>query len=220
MVNGEWSIGLPIHHSPFTTHNSQKLIMSKNFLPLLLSVCLPLFLCAQETAKKAKSNCGCSFSSINQVGMLEGSAGTSFQLQTVNGVKYKTWFAGVGVGIDRYRFRTVPLFFDLRKDFSKQANTAFAYGDIGMQFPWIEDKHKLEWGTNEFKAGLYYDAGLGYKITLGKGRNLLFSGGISLKKLRETRFYDVVCVRAPCPLQNETFDFSLKRFSAKVGLQL
>jgi hypothetical protein len=186
---------------------------------LVLALCLPLFLSAQDT-KKSKPDCGCSFNSVNQVGLLEGSAGSSYQLQTINGIKYRTWFAGIGIGMDRYRFRTVPLFFDLRKEFSKQANTAFAYGDIGVHFPWVEDKHKLQWGTNEFSRGLYYDAGLGYKITLGKGRNLLFSGGVSLKKIRETRFYEVVCVREPCPLQNERFDFSLKRFSVKAGLQL
>lgn len=194
--------------------------MKKILLPALIGVCLPLLLPAQQPAAK-NTGCGCSFSSINQVGLTEGKAGTSFLVQSINGLRYRTWFAGVGVGLDHYRYRTVPLFFDVRKDlFGKKHNTPFIYADIGTNFAWLSDKQQENfWGTNEYSNGLYYDAGLGYKLNVGKGRGLLFSGGFSLKKFRETRHYSVVCITAPCPESYERFDFTLRRVSVKAAIQ-
>ena len=60
------------------------------------------------------------FTSINLVGLLYGQAGTAFQLQTVNGVSYKTFSGGIGIGMDDYYLKTIPLFFDIRKNFSKK----------------------------------------------------------------------------------------------------
>lgn len=196
--------------------------MKTKILQVLLCVSIPFVMNAQQAAKK--SNCGCSFSSVNQVGLTEGSAGASFQVQSINGFRYKTWFAGVGLGLDHYRYRTIPLFFDVRKDlFKNKLNTPFVYGDIGINMPWVDEDKQQEtwWGTNKYKNGLYYDAGVGYKLNVGKNRGLLFSAGFSLKKFQEVRYYEVVCVTAPCPqLEGERFNFSLKRISLKAGLQL
>lgn len=193
--------------------------MKKSIILLLL--CTPVLLIAQEQAKK-KNDCGCSFSSINQAGLLEGSAKSSFNLQTINGLQYKTWFAGIGVGLDKYRFRSVPVFFDLRKDLVKKWNTPFLYGDIGVNFPWVQDAENRWWERSEFDRGLYYDAGVGYKLNLGKGRGLLFSGGFSMKRIRETRYIIGSCpIVGPCAEQEgERFSFTLKRFAFKAGLQL
>jgi hypothetical protein len=193
---------------------------SKFIHALLLCAILPLLAQAQQPGKKSKAGCSCSFSSINQVGLLEGSGGHSAQVQTINGIRYKTWFTGVGVGLDYYRFRTVPIFFDIHKDLFNKVNTPFFYGNAGIHVPWVLDKEKNWWGRAEYNRGLYYDAGVGYSVNLGKNRALLFSGGISLKKIRETRYYEVVCITFPCPQQSEQYDFTLRRFSLKAGLRL
>jgi len=191
--------------------------MKRRFIyALLLCSGLPLMMHAQKT----KPGCGCRFSSINQVGLLEGSNGHSMQLQTINGLRYKTWFTGIGVGLDYYRFRTIPLFIDVRKDLFNKLNTPFFYGDAGIHLPWVLDKEKNWWGEADYNRGFYYDAGFGYNFNLGKNGALLFSGGISLKKIRETRHYEVVCVTFPCPAQSERYDFTLRRFSLKAGLRL
>jgi hypothetical protein len=195
--------------------------MKKGLFQFLFAcIGFPMLLQAQQPAKK--SNCGCSFSSINQVGLLEGSSRSSYQFQTINGLSYGRWFAGIGLGLDRYRFTTVPVFFDIRRQLSKKPNAPFLYGDIGVHLPWVRDKEKTGWwGTDaDYNRGLYYDAGVGYNINLGKSRALLFSGGISLKKIRETRNFQVVCVTFPCPEQSENYNFSLKRFSLKAGIRL
>jgi hypothetical protein len=195
--------------------------MKKRFSNFLLALIgIPFLLQAQQPAKK--SNCGCSFSSINQFGLLEGSSRTSYQLQTINGLRYRGWFAGVGVGLDRYRFTTVPLFVDIRRELFRKPSTPFLYGDIGIHLPWVRDKEQAWWGSqhSDYNRGLYYDVGAGYSLGIGKKRSLLFSGGISLKKIRETRNYEVVCITFPCPEQSEQYNFSLKRFSLKAGIQL
>ncbi|MGB8192802.1 MAG: hypothetical protein WCF67_12820 [Chitinophagaceae bacterium] len=190
----------------------------KRILIFLLALAPPV-LSAQVTKKK---NCSCSFSSINQVGLLEGSDRSSFNLQTINGLRYKTWFAGAGVGLDKYHTRSIPVFFDLRKDLLKKWNTPFIYGDIGVNLPWTKKSEDGWWLRSEFDRGAYYDAGIGYKLNLGKGRALLFSGGFSLKKMRETRFVTTTCpFVGPCPeIEGERYDFTFKRFSVKAGLQL
>lgn len=189
---------------------------------LLLCACLPIMAHAQSDAKKkTKAACACRFSSINQVGMLEGNPGTSVNLQTINGIGYKTWFTGVGIGLDYYRYRTVPLFLDVRKDFSSKVNRPFIYGDAGVHLPWVRTSERSWWGgKSDYEHGMYYDAGVGYSLDIGKKRSLLFSGGFSLKKIREIRNYQVVCVMFPCPEQTEHYDFTLRRFSLKAGLRL
>ena len=67
------------------------------------------------------------FQSVINIGLLEGEKGSAFQLQTINGIKYKSWFVGAGVGLDYYRYRTIPLFAELRKEFLKSANKIFVY---------------------------------------------------------------------------------------------
>lgn len=197
--------------------------MKKRFLQVL-TLCMLMYGNAYtqpKTKKASASDCGCSFSSINQAGLLEGSGGSAFQVQTINGLRYHKWFAGLGIGIDKYKFRTVPLFFDVRRDLLNRINTPFLYADIGTHLPWVKDSENTWWERSEFSRGLYYDAGLGYKLQLGKGRGLLFSGGFSLKRMRETRFMGTMCINPPCLEQvAEKFDFTMKRFTLKAGIQL
>jgi hypothetical protein len=129
------------------------------------------------------------FHSIYQAGLLKGQAGAALQLQTINGIQYKSWFAGIGAGIDYYRFRGIPLFFDARKAFGGSKNSFFVYADIGINFNWITNKQKLAYGMSQYKdisRGLYTDAGLGYKIRAGEKHSFLISGGYSFKSLLAT----------------------------------
>ena len=193
--------------------------MRKLLLMFLAAIALSLTVHAQET-KKPK-DCGCSFSSTNQIGLLEGSTGTSFQFQTINGARYKNWFAGIGIGYDRYRVRSVPLFLDLRWTLFSRPNTPFVYGDVGYNFAWPEDRDTDNWWESEFRGGVYYDAGIGYRLGIGKTQGIVFSGGFSMKRIREERL-TTICGFAGCTPNNEVelYDFKLRRISLKVGIQL
>src|SRR5580698_558321 len=79
------------------------------------------------------------FQSINNIGLIIGQKDAAFDLQTVNGFRYKSMFGGVGVGLDYYGFRSVPLFADLRKYFGSNKNAFFIYEDCGVNFAWLKN---------------------------------------------------------------------------------
>ena len=81
---------------------------------ICLFIALLFFALSMQAQKKSELN----FSSINQVGFLKGSSDQALQIQTVNGVAYETWFAGVGAGLDDYNFKTFTIFAELRKKIS------------------------------------------------------------------------------------------------------
>ncbi len=113
------------------------------------------------------------FHSINSVGLLEGETGSAFQLQTINGAQYKSWFTGVGLGLDFYRIRSIPLFADIRKEFGKENNKLFVYADFGINFSWATDQQKTSYVQGDkFSNGFYNDLGLGYKVSAGEKKML------------------------------------------------
>jgi hypothetical protein len=177
---------------------------------------------AEQTAKKEKKrHCSCAFSAINQVGFTEGSKNSAFLFQSINGIRYKRWFAGIGAGLDYYHVRGIPLFLDIRRDILARANSPFIYVDGGMQFTWERSVNKYAYGgKTEFDNGWYYDLGVGYKLQ-GKDNNaLLLSAGFSFKQLKETRTNIGYCQIPPCPVYTDIYDYKLNRLSVKLGWQL
>ena len=163
------------------------------------------------------------FHSINQLGFLEGEVGSAFQIQTINGLQYKSWFAGIGAGIDYYRFRSIPLFIDLRKEFGSSPNRFFVYTGAGMNFIWLTDQQKRDfvadhYGANDFSNGLYFDAGIGYKIKLDNNIAMIISPGFSYKRT-EAKTSNTICpFQAPCYIDAHRFDFAMSRLSVNIGL--
>jgi hypothetical protein len=142
---------------------------------------------AQTKKKTLSSN---KFTSIVQVGILEGEAGKSYgQFQLVNGIQRNAWFYGLGLGIDYYGAkRSAPLFFDVKRDIIKGKRTPFVYADAGYNFSWLREKEKIDsWGT-DYKAtgGLYYETGLGYKFIFKNKMTFGISAGYSFKQQKET----------------------------------
>ncbi|NII27726.1 hypothetical protein HB364_21770 [Pseudoflavitalea sp. X16] len=174
-----------------------------------------------STGKAVKKGCSCTFSSINQVGLLTGETGSYFLAQTINGIKYKTWFAGVGVGLDFYKVRGVPVFLDVRKDLLNKTATPFIYVDGGINFSWPTDKDKGGEDRWKFNNDLYLDAGLGYKNNLGKGHALLVSVGYSLKMIKQKYApYEICPLWGACwPTSKEVYKYTFNRLSLKVGWQ-
>src|SRR5204863_4866262 len=124
-----------------------------------------------------KNNAAYKFHSINNISLINGDKGVSAGLQSVNGVQKGNLFAGVGLGLDYYLYRTVPLFADFRYEFGKTKNKFFAYADGGVNLEWVEETYSdgpiFIWeGSNisgEFHNGAYTDLGLGYMVGTKKG---------------------------------------------------
>lgn len=135
------------------------------------------------------------FRSIAQFSMINGNDAVSAGIQSVNGATFKGWFAGVGIGLDFYRYRSVPIFLDLRKEFAVKKNKIFIYADGGYNLPWVKKNNVSRdwpgWGNYKedyvYKGGKYFDAGLGYAIGFAKGGAFLLSAGYSHKAFDETK---------------------------------
>ena len=160
------------------------------------------------------------FISINQVGVASGATGDGLQMQTVNGINYKTLSAGLGVGLDYYCERTIPIFIDVRKNIFSKENTPFIYADFGTNVPWVKENKEQTWYTSDYDKGKYYDVGLGYKLLLNKKISVNMSVGYSQKQLQETRTTHFINDFPPYTRSSnpETYDYALRRFSFKVGL--
>lgn len=168
------------------------------------------------------------FSSHDYVGLLEGERGSAFQLQTINGISHKTWFAGLGTGIDWYYGRSIPVFLSADKNFLKKGNRSFFLtANAGINFPWEDHKKPDQsgWVIQNTPAGFYWETGAGYRIGLGKKNDaLLIQSGYSFKHIRENvkniYNYTIPYYFGAGSLQTgltNRFDYSLNRVSLKIG---
>jgi hypothetical protein len=140
----------------------------------------------------------------------------------VNGFQKGNWFAGVGVGLDYYLYRSVPLFADVRYEFGKNKNKFFAYADGGINFQWAEDYSYngpvfiWDGGNNssEFHNGIYTDAGFGYLVANKKSGGLVLSLGYSHKSLNETVSYQDWRTQETI---TDLYRYNLNRIVVKVG---
>lgn len=158
------------------------------------------------------------FGSQNYAGIMEGESGTALQLQTINGFRYKTWFTGVGTGIDYYYHRSIPLFISVSKFLSSAKLPLYFSGDIGINFPWLSNNLSYFEGPPDFSSSLYWAGGMGYKFRIKKSNDgVLLNIGYSYKHLISEGEYTNPCLVPPCPSSNDRFDYHLRRLSLKVG---
>src|SRR6185312_15162097 len=165
------------------------------------------------------------FHSLNQFAIVGGEIHVNTAFQTVNGIKFSNWFTGIGIGVDNYRYRTLPLFFDGRWFFGEEKK-GFIYGDIGYDFP-MKDKPGKEipyYNTYHFTGGIYTDIGIGYQVPLYKKSSMIFSLGYSYKKM-EAKIGASTGLITPCPAMGgncnvdySNYDFSFNRMILKAGL--
>ncbi len=120
---------------------------------------ITVFIILQSTtgsAQKPGNEKGVHFRSVNQVGILAGSSDANLQLQSINGIKYKTGFVGLGVGLDYYYARSIPVFLDLRKDIFNKPITPFILLMAVIIFPGHRKKMKnLPFGETKKQKAVY-----------------------------------------------------------------
>lgn len=163
------------------------------------------------------------YSSMNYAGLLEGDNGSAFQLQTVQGVRFSRWFTGIGTGLDYYYLRSVPLFLSVNRNLFNQPRTPYVSLDGGINFAWYkrEQERWSDFISSDFSPSLYWNAGLGYKVTLRNKKDaLLLNISYSFKQLREDQERAVFCTTPPCPPKVEHYNYKLNRVSMKLGWQL
>ncbi len=190
--------------------------MIKKIIILSLLVCNVVhYSIAQDLNSKV------TLQSISSIGLLNGSKGSSVALQTILGGSYQRSFLGIGVGLDYYRYRSIPLFADVRHAFGKGKRNVFLYGDIGYNFDWIESEKQSQsdaYGLmNGYSGGLYYDAGIGYQFGFNKSDALLISAGYTFKKLESEAGSGVCPFIGPCYNNVQTYRYHFSRLVIKAG---
>jgi hypothetical protein len=188
---------------------------------LLIGLMCWVFASRAQTEDKAppvKKSCSCSFSSIEQIGILRGPYSSYFQAQTINGIRYKTWFAGVGAGLDYYRYKGVPIFLDVRKHFFKSKFSPFIYADGGIHLARMNNE-KSGFSTIKYKNGFYYDVGLGYKLNLANKSGLLLSAGYSYKRVVYRQVFNYCRVCYPPTINSYEYSLNMSRLSLEMGWQ-
>jgi hypothetical protein len=138
-------------------------------MPAVLS-CISLLLAEPARSQAPAKQCW-QFHSLNQFGLLQGESTNVLQLQTVNGWEKKNFFAGIGVALDYYQYKSIPLFLDLRQSFGSEKNRVFLYGDAGPHFVWVHQPRQYNY-TTTYATGFYSDAGLGYRRNFKTGMAL------------------------------------------------
>ena len=188
----------------------------------LLCICISAYsnLLAQQS--KTGKSCQCGFGTINQGGVfVAGEMLPGGNFQSINGFRYKEWFGGVGVGVDFYRYRTIPVFIDIRRTILNKPTSPFIYADFGVNYPWMRDSDKGSYISQDFRSGYYFDFGAGYRFNLGKKHNLLFSAGYTEKRTREDRGeLDYASSTFPFPTKIDTYKYTMKRVILRVGWAL
>jgi len=129
---------------------------------------------------------------------------------------------GVGIGLDDYQARSVPVFGDLRYDFSKEERTFFSYAGAGKAIPWLTRK---QWSLQNSRepdqnvAGTYIHAGLGYKFRWRYNSSFHLSAGYAHAAFKtKTAVLDWQTQR---PLGTfTTTDYTFNRVTVMMGITL
>jgi hypothetical protein len=181
---------------------------------IILTVIISLSVSFSAIAQKQKIK----FHSIEIGGIAGGESQVKPVFQTINGLGFSRWFSAVGIGIDYYRYKTLPLFIDVRRFFGKE-NKGFLYADLGYNFP-LKNKPGKEIGyydTYHFKGGVYTDIGIGYKTKFIKRSSLLFSMGHSYKELQNEIGITPLCTE--CQPYFYYYKFGFGRIAFKAGVE-
>lgn len=163
------------------------------------------------------------FSTQNMVGIQIGGSGQRPQVQTWNGLAWKNWFGGLGTGIDWYYRRSIPLFFTGARFIPLTPRRQLLLsGGAGINFPWDKSPgdYWIGWNSTHstYKPGMYWNTGVGYRLQVGKQKDmLLFHMGYNVKEHTEDRYTEVACLIPPCPGQKETMKYTLRTISLKLG---
>jgi hypothetical protein len=180
----------------------------------IIAVLFPFVSFSQGNVQKGE------IAAIASVGLIAGESTAKPLFQLSGGLAVDRWYAGIGFGLDRYRFSSMPLFADWRMSLGKR-QLAFLYGNAGYNFPTRRDNKKDDNNffktTDRFYGGFYMDAGVGYRIRLSPLHRLLLSAGYSRKELNNKVGYTYICWDGPCPEEIYNYHYKLGRIMAKIS---
>jgi len=135
-----------------------------------------------------------SFFLLPQLGLLNGDGHVNASVLVSGGMEVAEWQYGIATGFDYYKFRSVPVYAEVRRFIGRNRKKPFLYAAAGwnIAFPLEEQNHYYNgwWGGNtdksDFDNGYILEGGAGIFLSNKKGKGLILSAGYSTKTLGES----------------------------------
>ena len=141
--------------------------MNKMLLLLLAITVTSGNLMAQDSTLKT-ADWKSDFHSFNTVQLLNGSSTISLAINTVNGIQFGKFFAGLGAGFDYYYHTTIPVFIEPRFDLARRKGKLQLFGNAGLSIPFTAQNDNQEYKSGHYKTGSLYGAGIDYLVPVKK----------------------------------------------------
>jgi hypothetical protein len=184
----------------------------------VLSILIGLSLQAQTTKQKG------AISVSAETALLNGDSHVNMQILLSAGYELKGWFIGAGSGFDYYKYRTAPVFVDVKKYLGKGNRQLFIYMNGGTDIAWPTENQKTLhesnwWGfnsDNKFKNGIYTDLGLGYTLFNSKHRGFFTALGYSTKTMTEI-YKESIWTGTTTVISERTLKYTMNRVLLRIG---
>lgn len=167
---------------------------------------------------------------VPQVGLVNGDHAVSGQVMLLAGKMKKNLGIGIGAGIDYYKVRTVPLFLDLRRNFSLAGRSLFVYLNLGYNIasPLSSDYQSAGYSwyskdNDRFANGCYGDLGFGYLLSEKKHKTFFISIGYTVKSITEKydeKIYNNFPPYGQYVVAERKFGYLFNRLGLKIGVKL
>ena len=152
-------------------------------------VCL-FFVFTKQLLAQQKSNY--QWVIVPQFNILNGQQITSTSIHLNTGIANNKNQYTIGVGIDYYIYRTVPIIAEYKHFIGNKKNKQFVYAGLGYNVAWLFDSQKKQtwnWGSPstfaDYSNGFTYQFGIGYAVLIKNKKGVLFNLGFSNKSLTE-----------------------------------
>lgn len=185
-------------------------------------IIVPALLCLFVIITSAQHQARPVFNSYNTGGLQIGQDGYSTGLETSNGLRFSKWFTGLGIAFDGYRFRSLPVCFDV-KYFPGKREQFFLLADAGYNFMPFKNRGFFQLYPNDrLNGGFYAKTGAAYLLQPGKKNGFYFQFDYELKTIHEA--YDYMIIADFPPYGNEYVDtykttWTLRALNIRLGFR-
>lgn len=126
-----------------------------------------------------------------ELGLQIGAQEPSADLRLQGGLKQKNWYYGLGAAIDFYRFKSFPVYLNVRHTFKFRGTTPFLTASGGYNFKNASDTVPTWIGSRVYdrSGGYYGEFGGGFIVKIAKKERLSLAVVKNIKQVKES--YDI-----------------------------
>jgi hypothetical protein len=168
-----------------------------------------------------------SYTGSVEAAVLVGGYESNGVVSTTHGIRFKSHSVSFGAGIDFYRFRSVPVFIDIKKFISIGSLQPYIQASAGLNIAWPTSEQMLAprwwsgwWGASDtmsFSNGFYSKAVAGIVFNPKSPVKISAVAGWSLKSIT-TRYFEEVWNGTTTVFEPRTSVYKLNRLYIGIGV--